>query len=215
MAFPQLICITAILFDLLPQTGNFIIYNTSLLKNFCTFASVLEINQIQCTTANIIDCTFAIIFDWLTKFGNFLNQFASLLETRFSATILESLQLHCITAKMMDFLPKLRNFFIYITRLLKNWFAAKVSETLELPASLLEIGFFDKNLELFWCIMHQCWNLGFVADIFEFLELHRIANKILDILPKSWRLMNYIVSLPKSGFSCQNIRLFRFTLHHC
>ena len=136
-------------------------------------------------------------------------------KTWFSATILEFLQLHCITAKMMDFLPQLRNLFFYITCLLKKWFAAKLSETLELPASLLEIGFFDKILEIFWCIMHQCWNLGFVADIFEFLELHWIANKNSDILSKSWRLMKYIVSLPKSGFSCQNIRLFRFTLHHC
>ena len=175
----------------------------------------MEIIQIQCTTANIIDCTFAIIFDWLTNSGNFLNYFATLLETWFSATILESLQFYCITAKMMDFLAKLGSFFIYITWLLKNWFAVKLSETLELPASLLEIGFFDKILQIFWCIMHQCWNLGFVADIFEFLELHWIANKNSDILPKSSRLMKYIVSLPKSGFSCQNIRLFRFTLHHC
>ena len=72
LACPQLLCITAILFDLVPQTGNFLTYKTSLLKNFCTFANILEINRIQCTTSNISD--------WLTKTGNFLNHFASLLK---------------------------------------------------------------------------------------------------------------------------------------
>ena len=148
-----------------------------------------------------------------------------MLKSWISADILKFFELHWVAAKILDILPKSWNFWNYFASLpkrgfskhhmtFKNWFAAKLSETLELPASLLEIGFFDKILEVFWCIMHQCWNLGFVADIFEFLEIHWIAKKKLDILPKSWRLMKYIVSLPKSGFSCQNIRLFRFTLHH-
>ena len=72
LACPQLLCITATFFDLVPRTGNFLIYNTSLLKKICTFANILEINQIQCTTSNKSD--------WLTKTGNFLLQFASLLK---------------------------------------------------------------------------------------------------------------------------------------
>ena len=91
----------------------------------------------------------------------------------------------------------------------------KTRKFLTYPASLSKIGLSAKTVE--FCLMYNASVKKFLlfADMFEFLGLHWIANKILDIFPKSQNFLNYIASLPKFRFSCQNLGICRIIMLHC